>query len=138
MKYKPRRPVIFLFCFFSLFTILFADDWKTFYERSDFKATPNYEQTIDFCKRLADYSPWVSYAVFGKSAQGRDLPLLIVNKNSVFDPQELKNGDKLILLIQAGIHSGEIDGKDAGLALIRDLVVKKQNTQLLDNLVILF
>jgi hypothetical protein len=61
-----------------LFTILpiqnqaQQNDWQTLYEKSGFLETPNYEQTIEFCQRLASHSPLVHYTTFGVSPQGRD------------------------------------------------------------------
>jgi hypothetical protein len=112
------------------------NDWQTLYEQSDFLETPNYEQTVEFCQQLADYSPLVHYTTFGVSPQGRDLPLLIINKDQGFEPKD--NGDKLILLLQAGIHPGEPDGNDAGLLLIRDMVIHGKHMELLDNITLLF
>jgi hypothetical protein len=43
-----------------------------------------------------------------------------------------------VLLVQAGIHAGEIEGKDAGLALLRDLTVGGRYPHLLDETVLLF
>ncbi|WP_457566609.1 M14 family metallopeptidase [Caldithrix abyssi] len=115
-----------------------ADDWQTYCEKSQFKATPDYAQTMAFCEKLADFSPWIQFISFGKSAQGRDLPLLIVNKDGRFDPQAINREQKLVALVQAGIHAGEIDGKDAGFIFLRDLVVHKKHASLLDHVVLLF
>jgi murein tripeptide amidase MpaA len=112
------------------------NEWQTLYEQSNFLETPNYEQTIEFCQRLADHSPLVHFTTFGVSPQGRDLPLLIIDKDQRFEPQD--KGDKLILLIEAGIHPGEPDGKDAGFMLIRDMIIHKKHLELLDNITILF
>ncbi len=132
------RFVLFLLLFGSQINLLSAADWQTIYEKYQFKATANYAQTIDFCQRLADFSPWIHYTTFGQSAQGRDLPLLIVNKDKAFDAESVKQSGKVVLLVQAGIHAGEIDGKDAGLLLLRDFAVKKQHINLFDNVVLLF
>ncbi|MEJ2049388.1 MAG: M14 family zinc carboxypeptidase, partial [Calditrichota bacterium] len=96
-----------------------AEDWSTYYEESGFKKTPSYLQTINYCQKLDSASKWIKYTSFGKSPQGRDLPLLIVDKHANFTPDKVRASGNAILLIQAGIHSGEIDGKDAGLMLIR-------------------
>ncbi len=98
-------------------------DWQTWYERSGGAETPRYEQTIDFCKRLAKASIMVHYSVFGKSAQGRDLPLLIIDKNGLTDPSLIREKGRVVLLLQACIHPGESEGKDAGLMLVRDIVI---------------
>jgi hypothetical protein len=114
------------------------ETWDTFYEKSGYKQTPNYEQTIDYCIRLDEASPWVKYTTFGTSPQGRKLPLLIVDRNGYSDPISVRNSGNLVILIQAGIHAGEIDGKDAGLMLFRDIAIHQKHFQILENLTILF
>ena len=115
-----------------------ADDWTTFYEESGFTRTPSYDETVEYCQRLADASQWVHYTTFGTSPQGRPLPLVIVDRNSNFDARSVRETDNVVFLIQAGIHSGEIDGKDAGLMLIRDIAVRRDLDHLLDHVTILF
>lgn len=110
-------------------------DWQTLYEHSGFLETFSYEQTIDFCQQLAEHSPLLHYTTFGVSPQDRDLPLLIMDKDQQFDPGSTS---KTILLLQAGIHPGEPDGNDAGLLLIRDMIIHGKNMELLDNITLLF
>ncbi len=131
------KKLVFFILFISSSFIL-ADDWQTFYEKSGFKETPRYAETIRYCKKLANASPYVEYQSFGTSPQGRELPLLIVNKNGQFNAAEVRKTNQVVFYIQAGIHSGEIDGKDAGLMLIRDLVIKNKFPHLLDHVTILF
>ncbi len=114
------------------------DDWTIEYERSNFLRTDRYDKTIAYCRRLAEYSPIVRYESFGISPQGRDIPLLIVDQDQEFDPKGERTRNKVIVLIQAGIHSGEIEGKDAGLMLIRDMIIHKKFQGILDNCVLLF
>jgi hypothetical protein len=115
-----------------------TDEWLTSCEKSQYLETPRYDETMAFCKKLADYSPTVSFTDFGVSPQGRKLPLLIIDKDSEFDPQSARRRGKVVLLVLAGIHAGEIEGKDAGLSLARDIVVHGKYQQALDNVVILF
>ncbi|HPK05365.1 MAG TPA: M14 family metallopeptidase [Bacteroidales bacterium] len=133
------RKLQLLFYLFFILTVSFikAQDpnWETYYEKSGFLETPRYEQTVEFCQRLADYSPVVHYTNFGVSPQGRLLPLLIVDKDGHFTPGK---SSKTVLLIESGIHPGEPDGKDAVLMLIRDIVVYKKYNDLLENITILF
>jgi len=110
----------------------------TYYEESGFTKTPSYEETIDYCKRLAGASRWISYSTFGKSPQGRDLPLLVANKKENFAHNRVRRSSQAILMIQAGIHSGEIDGKEAGFMLLRDIAVDEKFPELLDYVTILF
>ncbi|MFN3330202.1 MAG: M14 family metallopeptidase, partial [Pyrinomonadaceae bacterium] len=66
------------------------------------------------------------------------MPLLIAAKDNAFSPELAKKQGKAVVLIQACIHAGESDGKDAGLALFRDIAITKTRLNLIDNVVILF
>jgi hypothetical protein len=114
------------------------DSWLTFYEQSGFLKTPRYAETIDYCKRLASGSPWVKYTSFGVSPQGRDLPLVILSQEKAFTPVAARKSGKAIVLVQSGIHSGEIDGKDASLMLMREIAISKTEQRLLDHAILLF
>ncbi len=112
--------------------------FKTYFEKSNYLETPRYDETIEFCKKLADNSSLIHYTKFGISPQGRDLPLLIADKDGDFDVNTIRSKGNLILLIQACIHPGESEGKDAGLMLFRDFVSDSKNKKLLDSVSILF
>lgn len=114
------------------------DGWETFYEKSGHTATPRYAETIAFAKKMSEASPYIHYTTFGVSPQGRALPLLIINKNQHFTAKQVRQSGQAVYLIQAGIHSGEIDGKDAGFMLIRDMVFRNIDANLLNNVTILF
>ncbi len=113
-------------------------EWLTPAELTDYRETPRYDATIAYCQRLADASPFIEFQSFGKSGQGRDLPLLIASEDRAFSPDAAKRARKPVVLIQACIHAGEPDGKDAGLALLRDIAITKTHEGLLKNLVLLF
>ncbi|MEO8074381.1 MAG: M14 family metallopeptidase [Acidobacteriota bacterium] len=112
--------------------------WQTLAEQTDYHKSWNYADTIDFANKLAKESPLIEYKSFGKSGEGRDLPLLIVSEDKDSTPEKAKKNGKAIVFIQAGIHSGEIDGKDAGFALLRDIAITKTHADLLKNSIILF
>ena len=113
-------------------------DWQTLAEATDYHKSWNYADTIAFAQKLDKASDRIVYQSFGKSGEGRDLPLLIVSNGKEFTPAEAKKSDKAIILIQAGIHSGEIDGKDAGFALLRDIAITKSRADLLKDSILLF
>ncbi len=112
--------------------------WLTYYEKSNFKETPRYKETIEYCKKLAKNSDWIHYQSYGNSPQNRKLPLLIASKNEKFTSEAFKNSDKAALLIQACIHPGEPEGKDAGMMLLRDIAINKKHANLLENINLLF
>ena len=96
-----------------------SDPWITPAEAAGFRRTPTYAETRAWLDRLAAASPLIRVEVFGRTPQGRDMLAVIVSKDgATLDPA------KPVLLAQGGIHSGEIDGKDAGLMLLRDIALK--------------
>jgi murein tripeptide amidase MpaA len=111
--------------------------WRTRAERSGYRVTPDYDETLRFCKQIEAGSRWVKVESYGTSGQGRDLPLVIVSRDGAFTPQQAFATGKPIVLIQNGIHSGEIEGKDACLALLRDLAVLRRRPGLLDHCILL-
>jgi hypothetical protein len=115
-----------------------SDNLITYYERSGFKATPSYDETVAYCKLLDEASEMIHYTTFGKSPQGRDLPLLIIDSDGYTEPERARQAGKFVLLIEAGIHPGEIDGKDAGFLFFRDLVVEKKFGEVPPNITFLF
>lgn len=113
-------------------------DWLTFYEKSGFLETPRYKETIDFCKKLDSISTLVHLEKFGTSPQGRELPLVIIDKNGNSTVDAVNASGNIVLLVQCGIHSGESEGKDAMMMLARDIAVYKKHLDLLDHITILW
>lgn len=96
-----------------------SDKWITPAERAGFVTTPSHDETVAWLKKLDRASPLIRLETFGVTPQGRDMVVAIVSK----DGAKLKPS-KPVFLVQAGIHSGEIDGKDAGLMLLRDIAFR--------------
>ncbi len=107
-------------------------------EATHFAETPRLDETRAYLDRLARVSPWIRVTTFGKSGEGRDLLLVIAAKGGAFTPAAARTQKKAVVLLQAGIHAGEIDGKDAGMMLLRDIAVTKERQDLLERVVFLF
>jgi hypothetical protein len=116
-----------------------APDWRTPAEVGDYRTTPDYAETVAYLDRIAAANPaQVRIENFGKTGEGRDLKIVIASKDGVFDPAAIHASGRAILLVQNSIHAGEMDGKDACLALLRDLVQNKDRAKLLDHVVFVF
>jgi len=113
-------------------------EWLTHAEKTDYRETARYAETIEYSRRLDQASPLIKFRSFGKSGEGRDLPLLIAAEGETFTPEAARHAHKPVILIQACIHAGESDGKDAGLALLRDIAITKTRPGLLKHVVVLF
>jgi hypothetical protein len=102
-------------------------EWQTEVEASGFVSTPTYDETLDFLRRLERALPGrMRLASFGASAAGRPLPLVVLSADGAFTPEAARRLGKPIVLIQSGIHAGEIDGKDATLLILRDLALGRR------------
>src|SRR6187401_380802 len=113
------------------------DPWITPAEKAGFVTTPDYKETIAWFKKLADASPLLTMISIGKSVEGRDIFMIIASADRNVSSGSLKRSGKPLLLVQAGIHSGEIDGKDAGMMLLRDIAFGNKNS-LIDKVNFLF
>ena len=114
-------------------------DWQTPAEKDGYRTTPDYGETISFIKRLrSTYPARVRIESFGSTGEGRDLKLVIVSKDGQFDPPAIHRSGRVVLLVQNAIHAGEMDGKDACLALVRDILRDQNAGSLLDHVVLLF
>lgn len=108
--------------------------WVTPAELTNLTDSPNYAQTMTYIEKLVAGSDLLQLEQFGISPQGR--PLVVVKASKVLHKMA-KNASRPLLLVQAGIHSGEIDGKDAGLMLLRDIAYGDK-AELLANTDLLF
>ena len=100
-----------------------AEDWRTKTEITRYKETPRYEETMAYCRRLAAASEFVHLETIGRSPEGRDILAVIVSLEKAFTPEAARATGKEIVLVNCCIHPGESEGKDACLALLRDLVI---------------
>src|SRR5262245_52665774 len=96
-------------------------DLKTRAERSNFAETSHYDDVVAFLETVDRASPLVHVTSFGYTFEGRRLPLAIVGRVSDVTPDAIKKSGRLRVYIQANIHAGEVEGKEAVLALVRDI-----------------
>ncbi|MDP2716020.1 M14 family metallopeptidase [Rheinheimera sp.] len=108
--------------------------WVTPAELTGLTDSPDYAATLKYLNALVDSSDLLMLEQFGISAQGR--PLYVVKASRALH-KIAQNPQRPLLLVQAGIHSGEIDGKDAGLMLLRD-IAQGDKAHLLANADLLF
>jgi hypothetical protein len=96
-------------------------DLMTRAERSNFAETSRYADAVTFLETVDRASPLVSLTSFGYTFEGRRLPLAIVGRLTDVTPQAIRASGLLRVYIQANIHAGEVEGKEAMLALVRDI-----------------
>jgi len=99
-----------------------SNPWQTPSEKTNLTDTPNYQQTYHFLKKLVASDERLQWVSIGKSPQGREIGMVVASAEGYRTATDLIKKGKPTLLVQAGIHSGEIDGKDAGMMLLRDII----------------
>jgi hypothetical protein len=107
-----------------LFSTL-AYSQQTPFEESNGKETATYFQAINFYKNLDNASSKVFIKEMGVTDAGYPLHLVLISNDEKFTPGVWHKQNKVVILINNGIHPGEPDGIDASMMLARDIVRKK-------------
>ncbi len=109
---------------------------KTIAESTDYAATSRYADVMAFVRELQRLSPLVRVETLCESTEGRAVPLLVIGRPVPASPYGLKADKRMVVYIQANIHAGEVEGKEASLMLARDVVLGPAGA-CLDKLVLL-
>jgi hypothetical protein len=131
---------------FLLFVFLFTvnqavpavrADLRTTAELSEFRRTGKYEEVLRLCSEFQHiYPKQVRCFVFGKTPEGRPMVALAVSGIGALDSKRARSIGNPVLLLQGGIHSGEIDGKDAGFWWLKEALGK--NADVLKKVTLVF
>jgi hypothetical protein len=108
-------------------------------ERSGFIETGRYEEVPALCEAFArQYPKAVRCTTFGTTPEGRPMKALVVSTSGALTPDLAQRRGLPVVLVQGGIHAGEIDGKDAGFLALREVLEGKAAAGALDKLVWVF
>ena len=108
-------------------------------ERSGFLETGRYDEVTALCDAFArQYPKAVRCTTFGTTPEGRPMRALVASTSGALTAEQAQRRGLPVVLIQGGIHAGEIDGKDAGFLALRELLEGKAATGALDKLVWVF
>jgi hypothetical protein len=104
-------------------------------ERTAFRETSTYADVIAFIDSLQRLGVQMSRQELGRTNEGRVQPLLVLSRQEVSTPEQARALNRPIVYVQANIHAGEVEGKEALLALVRDLGSTRNNV--LDSIVLI-
>ena len=105
-------------------------------ERTKYTETSLYADIISFLDSLQQRGAKIRVGFIGRTMQGRDIPYVIASRPLVTTPLEAKRLGRPIVYVQANIHSGEVEGKEAMLAMLRDLTLDPR-PNVLDSIVLI-
>ena len=86
-------------------------DLRSRAEISNYEETSSYADVQRVINGLMSTSPLVHTESFGKTEEGRDLPLIVISDPKVATPEAARKLGRPIVYIQANIHAGEVEGK---------------------------
>jgi len=106
-------------------------------EASGFTATTRHAEMMDFIAELQRRSDRLRVETMAVSAEGRALPMMVIGNPPPASPLDMGHDDRVVVYLQANIHAGEVEGKEALQMLARDIVLAETPPAFLDDLVIL-
>ena len=116
-----------------------VDPLATVAERSGFQRTGRYDEVIALCGAFQQRYPQAARcSSFGTTPEGRPMQVLAVSTSGALTPEAARAAGLPVMLVQGGIHAGEIDGKDAGFLVVREALEGKLGKDLLAKQVLLF
>jgi len=96
---------------------------ETVAERSGFVRTGRYDEVKRLCAAYAHTWPDTVRCVdFGRTPEGRPMLALVASHSGALSPETARKRGLPVMLVQGGIHAGEIDGKDAGFIALREVL----------------
>ena len=105
-------------------------------ERTGFRETSSHADVLAFLDSLARATSDTRIATLATSPEGRRVPWVLAARPLPAGPAEAHRSGKPIVYLQANIHGGEVEGKEAAQMLLRDLTQGRLRP-LLDSLVLL-
>jgi len=133
--YSGKRIWLFYFTCF-VFVASAQPTIETAAERSNYQSTSTYDEVRAFERELLSKSTHMKVEIIGRSIEGRDIPLWILADPMPGNPDDLLHDDRIVIYIQANIHAGEVEGKEAAQRFARDLLTNSQR-YIFDHVVLL-
>jgi hypothetical protein len=104
-------------------------------ERSRFTETSSYNDVRRFIDSLRALGAKITVGSIGRTTEGREIPYVVASRPLVATPNEARRLHRPVVYVQANIHGGEVEGKEALQALLRDLSFQEQYN-VLDSIVL--
>jgi hypothetical protein len=105
-------------------------------EATQYRQTSSYADVIGFLDSLRRLGAPISLDTLALSSEGRAVPYVVASRPLVRGPAAAAATRKPVVYLQANIHAGEVEGKEAAQMLLRDLTLGPL-APLLDSLVLL-
>lgn len=105
-------------------------------ERTGYQETSTHADVLAFLDSLQARGARMTRGIIGRTGEGREIPYVIASRPLVSTPAEARALDRPIVYIQGNIHGGEVEGKEALLILLRELLLSPA-PNVLDSIVLI-
>jgi hypothetical protein len=123
----------------SLAAMAATEPLGTVAERSQFRSTGRYAEVLQLCAAFERaYPRFVRCVTFGRTPEGRPMVALIASRSGTLSAEEARRRRLPVVLVQGGIHAGEIDGKDAGFLALREMIEGRAARGALEKTILIF
>jgi len=106
-------------------------------ERSNFERTSTLAEVIDVLDALDAATDLMHRETLLVTDGGRTVPIVILANPPISTPAQARESGKPVIYIQGNIHGGEVEGKEASLIAMRDILFGDKR-HLLDNQILIF
>ncbi len=139
MRPAPLIASLLLALSLPVAAVAAPQDLSTEGERSGYARTGRYAEVIALCDAFATRHPDAVRCIeFGTTPEGRPMKALVVTRSGARTPEAARAAGIPVVLIQGGIHAGEIDGKDAGFLALRQMLDGQAARGALEKTVLVF
>ncbi|HOT89160.1 MAG TPA: M14 family metallopeptidase, partial [Bacteroidales bacterium] len=133
-----KRIYLITVCFFVIINLFAQSELLTIAEESNFLTTSKNEEVIGFINQLKKLTKNILVEKYITSTEGYEVPLLIIaDPLPILKDNQYVSDGRTVVYIQANIHAGEVEGKEACLMLARDILTKKKKEEILKNIILL-
>ncbi len=136
------RFVAVLLCFSGVLQaaendVVISEAMMTVAELTNYERTSTLAEVVAVLDALDSQTDLMHRERLLLTEQGRDVPLVVLADPPVTTPEEAFQSGKLVVYIQANIHGGEVEGKEASLIAMRDILFGDKQ-HLLENQILIF
>ena len=117
LNFSRMKYLLLLVSFFCVSKAY--SQWETYYEKNNKNGTAPYAEIVDYYTRLSKAFPKLGFTAKGPTDAGFPLHLLTYSNDGTKSPQDWHRKGKIVIMVLNGIHSGEPDGVDASMMLLR-------------------
>ncbi|MDA0687063.1 MAG: M14 family metallopeptidase [Proteobacteria bacterium] len=116
---------------------VFDEAMMTTAELSNYERTSTFDEVISVIDALDQKTTLMHRETLLLTREGRQVPIVVLADPPLSSPQQAAVSGKPVIYIQGNIHGGEVEGKEASLIAMRDILYGDKQ-HLLENQILIF